>query len=842
MHLFPVITLWNPYDAKLDSQSYTLRYEFPIEFEELSFPTDHPGPDQRFVKTSRLGQGIFSERQRGFRVLENKGLELRFTTGFEAGQLKVLSILSEQPLGDIGGSPIVQMDLQEGFDSDGPLSAYFSVLDLDPADTASFPNARYFAVIDSLPSSIEEFRFTGGAFEAVYTKYGRINGGAVSDVVTIDRRSAANRPPDLAFNRGRTLHAHPGIDFTSNILGNGNIYDHDYPIFPVADTSFRPLNKTNYSDLASVKTISNRIRLFSTFNPGALNFGVHPRIEATRGPFPQNNIDDYETINFASDNIIANSSSASARANNTWDRNMADSPAGPGGPTYGFGLIINHFTDKDILGLNTIPLKLVKRPTFNLLSLGGLQQVNLAPFFWQPGFTVGNSEASPYVDREAIAGITSREVGVGRLSSARYQEIPNDSENQNIDLSYLLNDALWDRYFLAGIQNDSEAQDVLDGEPAPNSRIVPRSELADPSALTDFDEAARALSFRGGLNVNSTSKAAWKALLTSFRDLQIEKAAGGDANPEESVPISRTLLPLQEVIDFTFDLNADGTDTDPSATIDPSDFGAGATTPRDLGILLGGFRYLNDDMIDVLSERIVDEVRLRGPFLSVSDFVNRRLVAPDRSSGTWESLRKQAETQSGRYTGAGFLKAENYDPLVGLEGLNGPLQRAINLSGINGGLNHPADPAASGLYHRDLGYGVFDGAQMWQSQWFASNDLKFSFFASTGHYLDTEHLAGVPAGESGQLMAHAPGFVTQGDLLSMIGSALTARGDTFLIRSYGDKVDPATGEASNRVWLETIVQRVPEPVTDADGDYEPDDEFGRQFVIKSMRWIGESDI
>ncbi|MFP4358311.1 MAG: hypothetical protein ACLFSZ_07755, partial [Puniceicoccaceae bacterium] len=117
------------------------------------------------------------------------------------------------------------------------------------------------------------------------------------------------------------------------------------------------------------------------------------------------------------------------------------------------------------------------------------------------------------------------------------------------------------------------------------------------------------------------------------------------------------------------------------------------------------------------------------------------------------------------------------------------------------------------------------------------------------HHLDAEHIAGAPASEAGQLLQGAPGFITQGDILSMIGPALTTRGDTFLIRSYGDVIDPLSGEVSARAYLETVVQRTVEPVnpasSDADGidnKWIPADSFGRRFEVISMRWLGEDEI
>jgi hypothetical protein len=120
-----------------------------------------------------------------------------------------------------------------------------------------------------------------------------------------------------------------------------------------------------------------------------------------------------------------------------------------------------------------------------------------------------------------------------------------------------------------------------------------------------------------------------------------------------------------------------------------------------------------------------------------------------------------------------------------------------------------------------------------------------SIYAAAANYLDTEHLAGVPAGEVGQLLSHAPGFVTQGDLLAMIGPALTPRGDTFLIRTYGDVTDKS-GKVVSRAWLEAVVQREVEPVTPKGNSgldkWTPADKFGRKFKVVKMRWLSPEDV
>lgn len=860
-HLMPVITLWNPYDAGLSSQTYTIEFDYETILNDFTVTVQNDDTDPSlppaFVGIAELGTSAYSERIEDSTLLsEDTTIRLQLTTGFKKGELKVFSIGSPHPdLLEIGKSTY-EINLENVFDTDYPYSASFKCYDLDPSTYNQGKELRFVASGINLPPNIREITLSSGPFESVYTNYGTTSEGVVRGTV---ERNDYPVPSGLTYNQkiellaqaearhtnGRILHqSHGGgpDSFTAHIRGDSDVMDAEYPAFSILENTMLPVGHFRHYELRSPITISQRLRVFSNFNLGAKNFGVHPEIEATRGLHMSHNVDGYPNLHFASDLVKSNASL------NVWDREQAEERDGS---TRGFGLITPLYNDGDFRGLDEVPLRSVKRPKFKLLSLGQLQQVNVAPFFWQPGFTIGNSDANSYVDREAIAGITSREIGVGGYQMPtvqRHETIPNGPDNYTIDLSYLLNDALWDRYFLSGIpQNSTAAHEIITGQSsAPNSRIRVRGSVSDPSDILGFDKAAHELVFRGALNVNSTSKEAWVGLLTAFRNLQISQAGtSSEINPQETVPISRTFEPQQGVIDFAFDQTNDGSDIQPSSSIETADFGAVASQ-RDLTKVLGGFRYLTDDMIDVLAERIVDEVKLRGPFLSLADFVNRRLVSPDRASGKWESLRKYSVKNSvSDYEPEGYLSADNYDPMVGIDGINGALQRAINTSGINGGINHPAPPSTNqaSLYERDVAYGTYEGS--WYYSPTANNythNYKFSFFSSAGYYLDTEHLAGRPAGENSQLLSHSAGFVTQGDLLSMIGSALTARGDTFLIRSYGDSINPATGAREAKVWLETVVQRIPDPVIDTNNDMEPDDDFGRKFVIKSMRWLGENEI
>ncbi len=110
-------------------------------------------------------------------------------------------------------------------------------------------------------------------------------------------------------------------------------------------------------------------------------------------------------------------------------------------------------------------------------------------------------------------------------------------------------------------------------------------------------------------------------------------------------------------------------------------------------------------------------------------------------------------------------------------------------------------------------------------------------------------------------------WLTQGDVMTALAPVLFARSDTFVIRTYGEAVNPATNAVEGRAWAEAIVQRLPEyfadpaanpPETDAaafDVLIDPADPasgttqtqqlnkaLGRRFKVVSFRWLTRADI
>jgi hypothetical protein len=93
-------------------------------------------------------------------------------------------------------------------------------------------------------------------------------------------------------------------------------------------------------------------------------------------------------------------------------------------------------------------------------------------------------------------------------------------------------------------------------------------------------------------------------------------------------------------------------------------------------------------------------------------------------------------------------------------------------------------------------------------------------------------------------------FLTQGDIMTALAPVLFPRSDTFVIRTYGEAVNPATGATEGRAWAEATVQRTTEyfdPADDAtlapaDLTREANKTYGRRFKVVSFRWLTRADL
>lgn len=358
-----------------------------------------------------------------------------------------------------------------------------------------------------------------------------------------------------------------------------------------------------------------------------------------------------------------------------------------------------------------------------------------------------------------------------------------------LDHTWLANDALWDRYFFSTIcaeeglafggSGRSRTQVLSDffssSAPLANQRFAPiLSSGTTDDAIAQVDgndgwrKAAAYLLQHGTFNVNSTSVEAWRAVLAGLDGETVRQLIldGDNANnvgewkdrdsPITGAAFPRVRRPLEEGMDE-------------------------AAAEFERRLRWRGFRQLggvtssgSGAELDLLAEQIVEEVRLRGPFLSMAEFVNRQLRGIDNKS------------------------------------VKGALQAAIDES-ITKKLVEVDSVRVTPASVSEYGYTTPEAALGWSAD-------------------------------------GGPADITQGDILSLIGSHISVRSDTFTIRAYGDAVDKS-GRVQARAWCEATVQRLPDFVDDsqpADTLIEKldpvNEQFGRRFEIIKFRWLSAEEV
>lgn len=107
------------------------------------------------------------------------------------------------------------------------------------------------------------------------------------------------------------------------------------------------------------------------------------------------------------------------------------------------------------------------------------------------------------------------------------------------------------------------------------------------------------------------------------------------------------------------------------------------------------------------------------------------------------------------------------------------------------------------------------------------------------------------AGLNDSIAEFSSQWLTPADLMTALAPTLFARSDTFIVRTYGEAVNPATNAVEGRAWCEATVQRLPEyfeatgddaAVAPADLAAELNRRYGRRFKVVSFRWLTRSDI
>jgi Tfp pilus assembly protein PilX len=348
------------------------------------------------------------------------------------------------------------------------------------------------------------------------------------------------------------------------------------------------------------------------------------------------------------------------------------------------------------------------------------------------------------------------------------------------DHSYLANQALWDEWMFSGIAPQTVstfgktraqrvvAEDFLNGKgKLPVVRFQPDTDGSDPAKLlasfftgaTPSDAATRDIAslirVDGLFNVNSTSVEAWKSVLGALkgRRVVVRDATGAESLGEggKLTPVANLHSPQNVIAEGNGNIDV----KEPNQWV--------------------GRRVLEDEEIDSLARAIVKEVRKRGPFLCLADFVNRR-------PGSDKELARAGTIQSA-------LDAEDVE-------INSAFRTGTRAVG-------------------------------------STVSARMAF----------------PKAEEGPAGFGSPGIVKQADILTPISPVLSARSDSFIIRSYGESVDK-NGKVLARAWCEAVVERDKNFVDESDKPEalltslksNANKIFGRRYEITSFRWLHPDEV
>ena len=484
---------------------------------------------------------------------------------------------------------------------------------------------------------------------------------------------------------------------------------------------------------------------------------------------------------------------------------------------------------------------------YGVISVASLRHAMLSPYSWSPSYLVGHSLRDMHAPADATAyavaasfapdeqGATRWDYLIGKAAGGETMKAPSHgarcilSDSQGLlqignqsalreigdlqhtsadevlayDIAYEVNHNLWDGYFFSSMPLDQAGERFVwnpdkgkylwnrryqFNEDGKQSKDKVKSMLLSGEGVNwAFWRSAEYFKNRSAFNVNSTSVEAWTAFLSGT--LGISRPLRSGIGSESGVSFARYRQPKGLA------------DTD-------------AATPDQPGGWMGA-RQLTADEVRMLAVKIVYEVKKRGPFVSIADFVNRRLVSDQDQTSCMGTI--DAAIQS-----CGLNK--NFERLAT------QLSTAVNVEASSDAPDNNMQVFKEGYRYR------------YDDKW---NTVQ-----------PTSKAWGVP------------GFLTQGDILHPLAPFMAARGDTFTIRAYGES--SAGGVIQARAWLEATVERTPyyvdhkssevsqasgngpidclTSINPATGTYErgqlsvANEKWGRKYKLKSFRWLQREEI
>jgi hypothetical protein len=650
---------------------------------------------------------------------------------------------------------------------------------LKPGETRVFsPAANNVVAVSATPLAlIQGYRGTGGHYFQVKDSAGQVAVAPASATIKADAKF------DTAYNDGNQG---VGIYLDMSIAGRRHLVYRMIYTPAIANEVYKPLTQLAETTLGAVQTTPEPF--MSTVFGARMASKTHIPAKGFVQSSPLVNYTAMGAKDLIESTIQRHYGGTSHPVNSPFDYSFikhaggADNKLPNASDTSGRGYIVTGFNKSDGLSRCII----AEIPTRPLISLGELQNWDLRYENPIPPYAfnlIGNSDASPLLPPGAVVNSADASLAV----------------NLQHDDSYCANHLLFDDWFFSSIAPDPSSfgptggrnqqktfTDFVAGiEPLDNRAYRPIERdsafaAADSKNADQLfkDHVAKAEGYRsiasrlevdGMFNVNSTSVTAWRALLGHARNQRVpyvqESGAGWsvDLSGEVDHPFSR----------FTIagDVEA-GKSGSSGGFREASEF--------------AGYRLLDDEVIEKFAEKIVEQVRARGPFLSLAEFVNRQLSSGDLA-------------------------------------LAGAIQSA---------LNELAKSSSTNPYKEIHSYLDLTGTPQAVAVPVRAAEAEYRF----------------PAAAAGYLAYGVPGWTRQADVLRPLAPILSARDDTFTIRAHGDARDK-DGNIVSRAVCEAVVRRTrdyvdPRDAADfANAPVAPlNKTFGRRFEMVSFRWLSPSEI
>lgn len=490
-------------------------------------------------------------------------------------------------------------------------------------------------------------------------------------------------------------------------------------------------------------------------------------------------------------------------------RGLTNSPETYFGPSYSETNGLTRFPVKDIL----------KRPITSLGDLQGLPVNAASAYPPRVAEPIGNSHALSIIRPDTVL--------YSQYSSPTTDlELPRIAAYR-LDHSYCLNHFLFDDWFVSSIADElapndlktivdpaeSVLEDFLTGDKSLVNHYYKPDTVLNATEVTGifndeymWQKIASMIKVDGMFNINSVSVDAWKAVLSNSR-----------GNPV----VKFTSDPTDSSLDFNIDNSTPANEAVFSRT----------TIVPDLSGESGLTQYLEpskltEPQIDALAEAIVIQIKQRGPFLSLSEFVNRQIRSKTPGNTLTDLTTLSDEEKLAR---AGSIEAA-----------------LLNLSEVDDPILNP---------NHDLAFGPIAEETVLAIESPSINPASVipgEFATGPPSLPDIFYLVPeFPEAAKGSTSYGYPGWLRQGDVLRSIAPVLTARDDTFKIRAYGS-AKTADGSLIE-VWCEAIVTRSADFVdpsldskanelTYSSTDPTINEILGRRYNIISFRWLNKNEV